>query len=419
MKKYIFMMILAMGLYAETTDPMFVEDNLVEEIVEDDFFGNAFETGTIEDLTMDINKESISFTGDFKTNGAFADYDGKASTMNAEIESNVNIDVRLKEGVKAYTSLNLSKANNDTANPEFLKLNEMFFDFNINDKVYVRSGKQNLAWGRGYFFNPTDLINIEKKKLDDVSGQREGNLGVKVHVPYGLEKNFYAYLQMEDKTLLSEGSLALKYEFLVKNSEFSLATIIRNPDSYSPLLALDFASSIGEYQTFGEFLLQEGDKLTYYENGIDIKLKDKLVLQGTVGYSKTFDKIGKDEDEKNISLIQEFYYNGAGYKKNGYKQFPTSAFYNAYTDGKYYLATFLTFNKFINKDTTFGLNLLNGFSDSANRLDVSYNYKLKDTVTLGSSVQGYFSSNTSSDTSSSSFNILPRVAISFSAGIEF
>lgn len=414
MKKYIFMMILAMGLYAETTDPMFVEDNLVEEIVEDDFFGNAFETGTIEDLTMDINKESISFTGDFKTNGAFVDYDGKASTLNANIESNVDIDVRLKEGVKAYTSLNLSKTNDDTANPEFLKLNEMFFDFNINDKVYVRSGKQNLAWGRGYFFNPTDLINIEKKKLDDVSGQREGNLGIKVHVPSGFARNFYAYLQLEDKTLLSEGSLALKYEFLVKNSEFSLATIIRNPDSYSPLLAFDFASSIGKAQTFGEFILQNGDKLTYYENGVDVKLKDKLVLQGTVGYSRTFDKIDKDEDGKSISLIQEFYYNGAGYE-DGYRQFPNPKLYNAYTDGKNYLVTFLAFNKFINDDTTLGINLLNGFSDNASQLTASYKYKLKDAVTLGSSIQGYFSSNTSGSSSSP----FPRAVASFSAEIEF
>ena len=30
------------------------------------------------------------------------------------------------------------------------------------DKIYFRTGKQVLKWGRSYFWNPTDLINVEK-----------------------------------------------------------------------------------------------------------------------------------------------------------------------------------------------------------------------------------------------------------------
>lgn len=398
MKKYILMMILALGLYAETTDSVFVEDSFIEEIVEDDFFSNSFETGSIEELTADFNKESISFTGDFKTSGSFSDYEGKASTMNAEIESNVNIDVRLKEGVKAYTSLNLSKTNDDTKNPEFLKLNEMFFDFNVNDKIYVRSGKQNLAWGRGYFFNPTDLINIEKKALDDVGGQREGNFGVKVHVPYGLEKNFYAYLQMEDKTLLSEGSLALKYEFLIKNSEFSLATIIRNPDNYKPVLAFDFASSIGDYQTFGEFIVQDGKNLN---------LNKDIVLQGTLGYSRTFDREPKEE-EKTLTLIQEAYYNGAGYNDR-----EDALFYNPYADGKYYLATFITANKFYHKDLSAGINALSNLNENVHQLGGNLTYKLNDEVSLGGNLTTFLGEQGALK------GTIPRYTLGLSANINF
>jgi len=424
MKKYILMMLIAFGTFAEDSlsigDDFFNEDTAVvaeEQTKTDsnDLFSENDSNISIADVTADLLKESVSLTGDFKTSGSFSDYDKKSSTVAGEISSNLNLDVRLKEGVKAYTSLNLKKTNAETE--EFLKLNEMFFDFNIKDKVYVRSGKQNLAWGRGYFFNPTDLINIEKKKLDDVGGQREGNFGVKVHVPYGFSKNFYAYVQMEDKALAKDVSLALKYEFLVKNTEFSVATILRNPDKYDPVIAGDFAGSWGKAQTFGEFLIQKGDKITHYENGIDVKLKDKIVVQGTLGYSRTFDR-GAKENKKTLTLIQEAYYNGTGYSKSEKDGFPpitaaTSPFYNPYSDGVYYLANFVTMNKFINKDLSLGINTLSNLSDNVHQLGGSLTYKLNEEVNLGTNVTTFLGEQGALSTN------IPNYTVGFSADIKF
>ena len=112
-------------------------------------------------------------------------------------------------------------------------------------------------------------------------------------------------------------------------------------------------------------------------------------------------------------LIQEFYYNGAGYSKQEKESYLK---YNPYTDGKFYLANFLTFNKFINKDTTLGLNLLSGFSDSAHQINGSYSYKLNDDLTFGFDLTSYFGTGSNSYTGDYS---LPNFIIGVSAKMVF
>ena len=46
-----------------------------------------------------------------------------------------------------------------------LLIKEVFVDFNLANTVYFRAGKQVLKWGTGYFWNPTDLINIEHRSF--------------------------------------------------------------------------------------------------------------------------------------------------------------------------------------------------------------------------------------------------------------
>lgn len=402
MKKLILIIALVSNIFAEeliSNESSDLENDFFQSIdFENDFFIEESDEDNNFDFNNEFFKESISFTGDFKFDSSYSDYDGKESTIDSSIESNINLDIRLKEGVKAYTSINLFKTNDDTTNIDFIKINEMFFDFNIDNKIYVRGGKQNLAWGRGYYFNPTDLINIEKKKLDDVTAQREGNLGLKIHIPSGVEKNFYAYVQLEDTILVEDSSLALKYEFLFKNSEFSIATILRNSQKYDQLIALDFASSLGKFQTFGEFLIREGDEL---------KVNNDIVLQGTLGYSRDFDRKPKEED-KIITLIQEFYYNGAGFKNK-----EDHPLYNPYSDAKYYLATFITANKFYHKDLNLSLNILSNLNENIHQLNFNLTYKLNQEV----NIKPYFTTYLGEQGNLEGF--LPRYLLGLSADIRF
>ena len=88
--------------------------------------------------------------------------------------------------------------------------NEIFLDFNLYNKVYFRFGKQVLAWGTGYFFSPSDLINVEKKTIEDME-KSKGNLGLKIHVPKGTDKNFYSYIKVEDKEKILNTLITFKH----------------------------------------------------------------------------------------------------------------------------------------------------------------------------------------------------------------
>ena len=59
-------------------------------------------------------------------------------------------------------------------------LREIFFDFNLSRKVYFRVGRQYLRWGRNYFWNPTDLINVDKKDFLDPNKNLQGTKGIRI-----------------------------------------------------------------------------------------------------------------------------------------------------------------------------------------------------------------------------------------------
>lgn len=421
MKKYAIYLSLCFYLFStetnETEDFFSINDVIAEapNLDSESFIlENIDDDLDVSEVAMDLLKKSISFTGDFSFDTNYYNYTNKPSdtgNFTSSIESNLYLDVRLNDGMKAFTSVKLEKSNIENTE-NFLELNEMFFDFNLENKVYVRLGKQNLAWGRGYFFNPSDLINIGDKTIDDLMGNRTGNYGIKIHVPKGISKNYYAYIKAEDKENVEDLDLALKYEFLFGKAEYSIGFVSLGENN-NPVFSLDFASSLGGAQTFGEMAIQNGEKVNFYQDNVNIGLGDKPVIQASLGYSKTFDKVGKDEENKSIMLIQEMYYNGAGYSKTEKENYSK---YNPYTDGQLYLVNFLTFNKFINKDTTLGLNLLSGFTDSAHQINGSYSYELKNDLTLGFDLTGYFGTGSNGYTGVYS---LPNYIIGINAKMVF
>ena len=93
----------------------------------------------------------------------------------AIMEGDFLLDARWREGIKAFADLwagytERSKSAEERANPNESEddnfetvLKEFFGDVNIKHRAYFRFGKQNLKWGQGYFWNPTDLINEDRK----------------------------------------------------------------------------------------------------------------------------------------------------------------------------------------------------------------------------------------------------------------
>jgi hypothetical protein len=151
----------------------------------------------------------------------FGEFDGAGTGMAAGSVGNAALDVRLQRGFRAYADIewNLDAAHADST---AFRVPESFLDANLGRKVWFRAGKQVLQWGPGYFFNPTDLINVERKTVLRRLGAREGVFGAKAHVPFGTAANLYAFLDAGKVSRPDSLTAAVKAEFLAGRSELAL-----------------------------------------------------------------------------------------------------------------------------------------------------------------------------------------------------
>ena len=73
-----------------------------------------------------------------------------------------------------------------------LALSELFADFDVDNRVFVRAGKQTVNWGVGTFFSPANLINLDEIDPEDPhcrtlrTGQRQGATAYRYRQSYRL-----------------------------------------------------------------------------------------------------------------------------------------------------------------------------------------------------------------------------------------
>jgi len=260
-----------------------------------------------------------------------------------------------------------------------LSLKEFFIDMNIFKFIYFRIGKQVLQWGRSFFWSPTDLINIEKRDFLNLTRFREGNYGLKFHIPVGTIFNFYGFYEISDLNNIDKMPLALKLEFLIQKVEMSFSSWYKK--DFKPIFGFDFSSRLWDFDIRGEISLSYGEnrnRITKIETNIIYKLdnisitntmyipysykpQDKLIKNISFGFTRFFDWF--DEKDK-ISLTAELFYNESGYDKPilqdeilKYGLF----IYNLYVPNYYsllYCALFINITKFIISDMNLGINLL-------------------------------------------------------------
>jgi hypothetical protein len=128
-------------------------------------------------------------------------------------------------------------------------LHELFLDYTLLDKLYLRAGKQTINWGVGYFFSPADVINVGRIDPFDAEAPREGPTALKAHYPVG-SNNYYLYLLFEDMDGLGDIAIAPKAEYVVGKTELGFGGYYR---ADRPLhLMATVSSTIGEVSVFGE-----------------------------------------------------------------------------------------------------------------------------------------------------------------------
>lgn len=341
-------------------------------------------------------KKTLGFSGEFVS--VLEDVVYSSSTgnpVNSYVVGNLMLDARLKNGVKAFGNMETSYQPRSRETTSVLR--EAFLDFNIDRRVYFRTGKQVLQWGRCYLWNPTDLINIEKKSFVRKIGYRDGAYGVKFHVPFGTDYNIYGFLDTgsadEDRDLGG----ALKFELLTGKTEMAFSGWAKR--GRRPVFGYDVSSRLGDVDIAGEVSVAKRDNTRFLRNEggvLDIYRKnDNWVTKAAINLSKGF-RLGNFNDR--LTVATEFFYNQTGYTKSPFRDKALYGFSGplasmgliAGTKGqfllgnglyepnylsRYYGAVFASVSRFIITDMTLSLNYVRNLNDRSGVLSTGLTYK--------------------------------------------
>lgn len=406
-RKNIFFTLLSLVFFLICSSPLYSDEP--DAINEDDLFSDS---GTFVDMKevvddsviSETEKTSVSLSGSIYNSNYYAtvrdnyilynpgrDNDGEYT---GSLTSNLLVDMRFKDGIKGFINSDFiyyfrgiyepGKSDKTYADPA---LREIFFDFNLNKKVYFRIGRQYLKWGRNYFWNPTDLINADKKDFLDPDKNLQGTGGVKFHIPFGTKYNIYGFVNLDDLDHFRDISWTAKFEFLAGSTEMAFSGWYK--EGFKPVFGYDFSTRFLRIDWRGEMsisrsdnhvsLLQATDDIgnSYYTTARE---HGKWFPKASLGFSKSYDLLDIND---RVSVTGELFYNRSGYRYNVFNT-PESAlsllYFGLYEPdhvSRYYGAFFTGVNRFILSDMTFNLNIISSLTDGSGIIYSSLSYNLK------------------------------------------
>lgn len=193
-----------------------------------------------------------------------------------------------------------------------LSIEELFADITLSEHAYLRTGKQNMSWGVGYYFSPADLLSLETIDPDDPEAEREGPVAARVHLPW-MSANAYGYVILDELPDSGTAGYAGKAELVVGNAELAAGGFYR-ADSVSGAMAT-YSGSIRDVDLFAEAALTYGSTITVVEDdGAALSTKDRTEQwfpSATAGLRYSW----SDNDGLfSLSIVAEYLYNGEGYE---------------------------------------------------------------------------------------------------------
>jgi len=335
----------------------------------------------------------------------------------------VELDSRMTNGTKVFGDLEVDYIPTlDSAQRYSLFLRELFLDVNIDRKAYFRIGKQVLQWGRCFFWNPTDLINVERKSFVDKIGSREGTFGAKMHVPFSTKYNVYAFLDLHSATRPDSVALSVKGEYLVGGTEMALSAwgkrgrpIVLGYDISSRALGLDITAEASVSDGAVMPRVTARDSTLYLDT-----VKNHLVPRISAGLGRSFDFMGFHDA---LTVQAEAFYNDAGYRENIFAdtahylitgltppatQFSSpgglpvpaprvtkeqfllaSGLYDANYHSPYYAALFIGISRFLLSDLSFSVNGIMNIKQQCGIVTGSIGYTTLGNLTIGATIIGY------------------------------
>ena len=372
-----------------TDDQIFNEDDLFSD---SDIIVYAEEM-TEESIASEADKPGFSISGRLYNTNLYSTRRDAYILRNPDIEdddiyvgdltANVLLEARYKWGIKAFTNTDIIYSYGDFDEfDQFLR--EVFFDFNINRAVYVRVGKQYLQWGRNFFWNPSDLINVEKQDFLDPDKNLEGTRGIKIHIPFGTKYNIYAFANLEEAGSFEDVAWSGKFEFLVGDTEMAFSGWYQK--GFEPVFAYDFSTRFFRMDIQGEISISHGenqDSLLRVTDDVGnvsyttTRIEDKWIPKASIGFMKSFDLFDIND---RLSIRGEFYYNHAGYSYNVFEDQQSlltllgSGLYELNHVSKYYAALFMGIQRVILTEASLNINILSNLIDGSSIIYSSFTY---------------------------------------------
>jgi hypothetical protein len=172
----------------------------------------------------------------------------------------IYLDARLRHGIRAYVKARgvVEGTGTPAANEEIgsqaipasnSDVEEMKLFFNASGKAFFTLGKQQVRWGSGKFWNPTDVLNATPRDFLYSDDRRSGVSLLKTHVPYGAA-NFYLVQSFRGATRTSELGHAARVEIPILISELAL-TAAKLPQQ-SGVFGADLSAGLGDFDVHGE-----------------------------------------------------------------------------------------------------------------------------------------------------------------------
>jgi hypothetical protein len=368
----------------------------------------ATTSASILDLKPDA--KSVGFSGQITS----AIVDLVSNTLDANFlytytVADVFLDARLPQNAKVFADLEATYlAQNQLT---LVALQELFFDFNLAQSVYFRTGKQVLQWGRCYLWNPTDLINIERPHFIRKIGTREGAYGLKTHVPFGAGLNLYSFIDTGSVPDAEHTAGALKVEYLLGNLEMALSGWGKK--GHLPVWGLDFSTRLFGIDTLGEVALSEGptQARARVEQGqlVLAAAEPAWAPRAALDFSRSF-TVGNFKDQ--LTVMLEGYYDRAGYDTNvlaDTTEYPFAQpvttlgpngpvvvnrgtqkdfinlqnLYRANYFSRSYVALFITFGRFLLTDMTLNVNYIRNLVDDSGLVSAGVTYTALNSFTFG------------------------------------
>jgi len=372
-------------------------------------------------------KNSLGFSGEMNVYGtpsmsrAWFDHATASSiSFSPYLVGNGLVDARLKGGAKVFADLetDISPQITDSVSSSMLPgikipvtsggtvfdARELFLDANIGHAVYFRAGKQVLQWGTCTLWNPTDLVNVERKTFIAKMGHREGTYGLKVHIPYKTLFNFYSFIDANNVTKVNGLAAAVKAEVLLDRTEMSLSAWKR--DSVKPVFGFDFSSRLWDVLIAGEAALRNGKSIASLDLSGPLPrlstLNNSWLPRVALNLTKLLPLAGVPD---RLTISAEGYYNQAGFDTNIFNDprvrnlssimnftssngTPLLSIYEPNSYSKYYASIFCSISQFFMDELSFSCNALGNFNQKSFVLVTGITYANLDNFNAGISVIG-------------------------------